>query len=487
MKPFVTFATGERIVNILPALHFECTHAIFITSPTARKQNWATGPKAVLEKRGVTILEDIVLEEDESSRIDLLYQNLHARLNEFDALVLNLTGGLKPQGIALFEVGAQRSTNHPEDTLVYMEVKGQMNVYSFSDKEGISCVSEKIASTLTVEEILLAHDNVLIDSKHNRLQNAVKGAYETYSNAEVFYLFQTGIASIPPLSHAQILSKLEVCLQVKTIKQANNAQSIQHYLLDILSADDHFRCLLNFPKNRTLFFQFIANSAEIRPKKPAKTNSDIIEIQLLKNSLLEILLKIQDKFKSRNIGISLTENDLFKSGTYTPNEIFSKLCFGKDTKPGSAFETILFDWFFHYSSLSSMFVDIQINASFKHQNSQNTKDAECDLLLATKQGTLISLDAKTGIKTDGEVDKLAKKEFDARLSVLKSAAGRESIFILAVPFEKTMWAKYLFNKQLKSMANQFNKNCGGLPPLYDSSSSNDAGIPNIKELLINIS
>lgn len=108
---------------------------------------------------------------------------------------------------------------------------------------------------------------------------------------------------------------------------------------------------------------------------------------------------------------------------------------------GFLFEEIVYDWLTNIQpELKDGFVEVLKNVKLAGGEKSGTTSAEHDFLMATKKGTLVSLDAKIG--------ELPQKDLDARLLNLSRGSGAYAKFCVIIPLDQELYNQDLVQDHL---------------------------------------
>ncbi|MFQ3651720.1 MAG: hypothetical protein SNJ75_15455, partial [Gemmataceae bacterium] len=105
MNLFVLVSTGQKVANLPPVLELAQTgdRTLWIVSEEARKRNWTSGPRAVLEKAGLVTMTEIVVPHvnDPSLLTTQLKPTVDSLIDQFTSVYLVTNGGTKHTPIGL--------------------------------------------------------------------------------------------------------------------------------------------------------------------------------------------------------------------------------------------------------------------------------------------------------------------------------------------------------------------------------------------------
>lgn len=398
-------STEQNTTNVLPALQHEIDAFAFIETSLAKNNEWSVGAIEVFKTHKIEILNPIRLDKAQDSRIDLIVKRLKNFLNQNKnyRIVWNIGGGQKAQQMALWQVFSERSHAGQNDTACYSNPgTEEIECWRYNDKI-LSYSSEPVKSTLKAIEILKIFGfrtqntgTPLSDFKSNpdRLKLWQNPTFRKY-----FYLLPNGT----DLRNSQTLEIRDVYELIElNIDEISKNQ--KQFIKQRLGSSDK-------PISREYFYTNFIDEF-------SKRTRNFIKIYFSDEKEDETFTFDDDRFeqicKSKNIECPVKLN----------RENFSKLT--GTIKSAIFFENLLFEIVKRDFS-SSAYSDCLLNVKV-YPNSSGNFSAEYDVLLATKAGKLISLDAKTF--------DFPRKDADTRLLNISKAGGKYVKFIPVLPYDK---------------------------------------------------
>jgi len=402
-------STAQNTTNVLPALQMKIDYFIALETSAAHKRNWSDGMTSVLKKKGITVLNPIILDKTEDTRIDLISKRLSEIIPANIEILWNLGGGQKAQQFAMWQTFISRNEEGKDEIACYANPENQkleIWEYNFNTKKP-EFSSVNIESILTAAEVFEIYGYRLdVPESSVYYSKLKKNNYQPHKLHELlnYHEFRKFFYKLPKTSHADESNQKNLTIREfeKLAKQLNDSE------LELFIAreqrkrgrDENFNIEKLVP---TLRKKIINNIKKLflTPPKDEK-------IKIFDNNLKNTLKSIT--------GI----NNDFLEVSYT---------FFKKNFPG-------------YSKISFLFEDMlkEITAEILNDNNnyvleaysniklyKGTKNiAEYDILFVTTWGTIIAIDAKTY--------DVAVKDIDARLLNLRQGAGRYVKFIISYPF-----------------------------------------------------
>lgn len=145
----ICVSTGQNITNLIPAVQYNITSALFLESETAKNKLWTEGIIKVLKKRGVKVLDVLPLSTEHNSDIFKIKEIIKSSLPN-DPVIFNMGGGQKPHIIAMWELFLERR----RDIACYadQDKRGILRFWKFENNKIISDV-KNININLTAKEI----------------------------------------------------------------------------------------------------------------------------------------------------------------------------------------------------------------------------------------------------------------------------------------------------------------------------------------------
>ena len=462
-------STGQNTANVVPLLQLNAKSIMLIETSLANSKQWSFGCNHVLQQRGIDIQPPLILDQQHSSRIDCIKQELSDILKKESNVLFNLGGGQKAQQIAIWEVFSQR--NNPDDRVCYANMdNGDLEVWG-KHHDDLFMESDVLRSPLRVEEILDVFGRCVTSfddepknfrgelfqfySETEQLKNIIHGIrkskkiddYEAYNNDKNI---QQKIFLWNNVAWLNKQCKIINC-HIKYDDLASNIDSLSQGFIEKVKNYAKLRHYFSLPEIPSHLGQYSSGlSKKIRALPVSKKHIGTLTLPYLGSALFKCLSAMQDELKGAKDTDVLTINDTFTClpiGRMSFHEFSAKVA--DKATAGFVFEEIFYDWFVNCTEYSKSFVDVKKNVMVRSDSSQATVDAEHDLLLATKRGTLVSIDAKTGV--------LPKKDLDARLYNLEQGSGQYAQFSLVVPLDQKLYQSGKVQTQLLDTLFKFNR------------------------------
>jgi len=434
----VGVSTQQNTANAIPAVQLNVQQFLLLETDFAVARGWSKGLQKVLKNRGLQELPVLRLDKTTSSRIDLIKSLVLSQLEGMSSVLFNLGGGQKAQQLALWEAFTAR--NNPNDRAVYANPNTKkMEIWARS-QESLVLENHPLNSSLSVLEILEIFGQVVDDFEEapNDYGGQLYDVYNKTLLKELLHgMHQQRIEEKPKripekLAILQFLGAnfdLFARLSFAYIgaadpdKRKTKLKELVNRVL-ILAADSSLA--------ETMFFPNAAKDLEIFHKAYSSQGFSQLPgfAKWLATDLFPAVLKV---FSDSN------EADL---ATFTVPDQYHRLpkgqhslhSFGKAlgvAQAGFLFEEVVWDYLKYRSGgLLDSFVDVKKNLKISKMIDGDKVGAEHDVIMATKNGTLISLDAKlSGITT---------KDLEARLLNFGKASGTYATFALVVPLDDSL-------------------------------------------------
>jgi hypothetical protein len=393
----VGISTKQNTINLIPALQMQVSTFMFVETGFAQKEGWALNAKKVLEFRKVKVLDPLTIPENENSNLAFISKKIIQSLKSKQAVNFNFGGGQKAQSMALWEVFKTR--NNPFDVACYADQTNKKIDYWFWEGSNLKQDTVEIESNITILEYFQIHGFTIIEEgkpfssiSKSRSQNEFIEFIEfreyinlcfkkssinrekTYSIEEIKSFFSPAVKNILKNKVEQKINSFN-----EFSKILPNGQKIGRIHIDKNQYEGQF-------------YEILLKTIREVILKP--DFSQIEEFEVKNPKLIEIL------------GTSKLKVSTSDLGTIICNKI------------GLYFEEIVFKRISHIlSSKTNNVYDVRTNVKIK----KGDEEGEYDVVLVTKSGTMIVLDAKT--------DDFDKKDEDARKHNLLSAAGVYADFI----------------------------------------------------------
>lgn len=424
-------ATAQNTTNVIPALQLDIDYYLSIETSAANQRGWAIGMTNVLKRKGVKVLDSLVLNENEDSRIDLISQRLKSIVTDDVEVLWNLGGGQKAQQFALWKTFMERVRQNLDEIACYAnpetkklemwEYEGGELVYSAVDLD--SKLDAKDIFEIYGYETKVDNDSLIYFD--GRLSEKSLGLDDLMMHQE-FREFFFGIpeTDINNEKNQQVLSKKELSQRIMARVDFYD-ESLKDIVISRVNDNTNMSIssVLSFvPQFRKMMSRFLLDEYNVnRPVKKLSIGPD------LKNLIFSIT-----KIVSEELEISSE---------------FSERLFG-ERKVSFLFEKILVERIIKILSGSDNYVYKAYRNITIWKNQKQV--AEHDILIVTKWGTVISVDAKT---FDVE-----QKDLDARLLNLRAGAGRYVDFIPVFPLERNDIEQNMLPLKLKRLPFKLKEN-----------------------------
>jgi hypothetical protein len=420
-------STGQNTTNVLPALQMKIDYFVALETSAANKRKWSEGMYRVLQERGIQTIEPIVLTPEEDSRIDIISDKLHKILTGDFEVLWNLGGGQKAQQFALWKTFIERVQSGEDEIACYANPESKLlEIWGYDNETNRLDYSEvPIEVKISAKEIFAIYgfDIDLNEGelfyKDGKLLKDNSGISELMNHKE----FREFMFKLPKTNLNADENSLNLTRSELSKKQRSNSKyfdnKIKEFIVNKLSSSSEInisRVIQIIPSLRKHINNLNLNLY--------LKNGETEKITIKNNGLIGLLKKIT----TRNIAeLDISQDFLIK------NFSFQKTSF--------LFEKILED---KVIELIKETPDNEIYEAYSNIKvvKQGKTVGEHDILLVTKWGTIISLDAKT---FDVE-----SKDLDARLLNLRNGAGRYVEFIPIFPlYESDIYEEYIPEQILK--------------------------------------
>lgn len=409
----VGVSTEQNTTNLIPALQAGIGRFMLVETSLATQLGWSEGLQDVLQRHKRQLLPPLALSKQEDSRIDLIAEKLTERLQDEPLVVWNLGGGQKAQQLALWQVFTQRIRQGYRDKACYTNPQSQQLEWWTIDAQGqLGFERQPIGVTLKAHDLLALYGftsqggELIYDAEQPELPVPYAHCPDLLDVAEFREYFYR-----LPLMHPMGQDE-HVSFTIKEFKERLEQQkaSIQKKLYNRVSNTQQL------PSSPTA--QEIAHFERECTKSAAKYAID---------QMLWALRETPDT-QYISVGNSRLQAQLRKAGM--PAERLPILPrtleqLTGEEKSAFYFEKVLIGRIVALlqdsaHSVSQAFANLKVS-----RKGQDALAAEYDILLVTKKGTLIALDAKTfGFET---------KDADARLYNLEKVGGKFVRFGVIIP------------------------------------------------------
>lgn len=428
----VCVSTQQNTTNVLPAINLDVKSILIVETSKAHNEKWSDGMIKVLKKRGFDVLSPILLTKEQDSRIDLIQKKLENELPKSYEIIWNLGGGQKAQQLALWQTFIFRKVAEKDEIACYANPDNhhlEMWEYNTNNRQMEFTYSE-LNSNLSLYEIFCIYGYQADVHESDRIFpqniNDNKSLLDKLMEFEQFreYFFKIPTISYGNPDNQYKFSRDDFSDIIK--KQNKELTKVIETWIDLKISNRETLSIQEF-KNlslgiKNLIRDFISDIFN----KEMKYNSIAI------NMNLQLLLH---EITNKEIKYLEYSNDFVK-------DVFQA------KKISFFFEKIIVD------RLQKLLINYKHNIFEAYQNINIYKDnkivGEHDVILVTKWGTIISIDAKTY--------DLEQKEYDARLLNLREGAGRYVKYIPVFPFFVEDMEKDYFPTKLKDLLLKLSEN-----------------------------
>lgn len=414
-------STAQNTTNVLPALQMKIDYFVSIETSAAKSRAWSEGMNSVLRDKGVSVLSSIELKKNEDSRIDLISKKLVDIIPNDVEVLWNLGGGQKAQQFALWKTFMDRVKLGKDEIACYANPETKkLDIWEYEDGN-LVYYSDSLDSTLTASDIFKIY------------------GFDTHLNDSDLF-FKDGKSLIEKKGYSALLDFRdfrEFFFRLPTTSYAN---------------EDHQKCLT---KNDFIDLAKKINDADLKKlykkerikslKNGQALNEEII-IPKLRKKIIEKIKEVFNKPQEiKNIPIYDTRlTNLIKSISGKELNAFKvSLPFFHDIFPSHRRISFLFEDILK-EKMSEMLDGRETNIHEAYSNVKIKKNGvivgEYDILLVSKWGTIVAIDAKT---FDVKI-----KDIDARVLKLRQGAGRYIDFIIVFPFYAEDMERQWFPKEL---------------------------------------
>lgn len=395
-------STEQNTTNLIPALQEGVTDFVMIETSKANAEQWSKGIQKVFKKNNIHF-DKIVLQKEEDSRIDYimhyLYDYIAKNIKEEDTVIWNLGGGQKPQQLAIWTIFTNEQKSNYQ-----------------------SCYTNPVTK-LTEWWVFDDESRLIFDFKPTICKASLLDVIEVFGlefkeRPDLIYKNNQKItlAPITDWFHVQEVRKYLYSLPLINVDSPNDTQKTITELLTDIEANK--RNIVIEIKNDERFNQHLQNLRNYDASINGLTNSFL---QLIKKTLNSA--KIIEDIEIKNEELKKNIN----SSTLKVNYDFITQITPSLQKHNAAFyfEAILIRRIKEILESENQDIFVEAYANLKTYTGNEMK-AEYDIILLTKWGTLIAVDAKTFA--------VNKKDIDARIHNLEKAGGRFVKFLLVFPY-----------------------------------------------------
>jgi hypothetical protein len=416
-------STAQNTTNVLPALQMKIDYFVALETSAAHARKWSNGMYQVLKDRGIKTLDPIILNPEEDSRIDIISNKLHAIIPDDVEVLWNLGGGQKAQQFALWKTFTERAKNGKDEIACYANPESKkLDIWEFdSETENLEYYDTEINVDISAAEIFSVYGYEIEIGDLLYRNGKVQKEFTGISKLMDFREFREFVFKLPKTSFHDLSNQKELSRSdLKNKQRANTAffeEKIKIFLKEKLNEKKYFHINEILALVPTLRKRFNELNLNLFLK-----NNQTETIPITNPSLKTLLKKIT--------GYDLSELEI-------STDFLQK--YFRQNKSSFLFEEILSDKIIGLLPEQTKINEIYSNIKVVKQGKTV---GEHDILLVTKWGTIISLDAKT---FDVE-----SKDLDARLLNLRNGAGRYVEFIPIFPlYESDIYEEYIPEQILK--------------------------------------
>lgn len=410
-------STGNQTVNLIPAIQLGCRQIVLFSTPLAEGKGWTTRLEFIAEKYDIKCIVERVSKEEEKN-LNILTDRLIQCAKEFSQVVWNISGGQKiPSASMLSAFQKRAAAGFNKDYVAYVEGSPPQIWYFSHDYQS---KSERTSVPLSLHDLLhlsgfetIKDEDTLYPYPTKEVSQKIetgKKAFEYFRDSEIFR--EAFFGYMKP-SVASIRTKQEVEDLLK-----NSLNSVKPAIGELRVTKEGYK---NLEQQITKVFSQLNNSFSnkeallriIKPLKIIQKPSELYEDywQSIKKSAIEQVLESIESDAVRLIATPLNNQqtqqliEQIKSiggqSEYTAGELYKKHI--------SAFSSLkrngyLFEWMVAAAIIEEIEKDKRLKDSVsqvyhsvktKKIASKEKPDAEHDIVIVTKFGTLIIIELKT--------------------------------------------------------------------------------------------
>ncbi len=407
-------STQNQVVNLLPALQFGLKDLLIVSTELADKKKWTERLTEILNKHKISANIITINSNDEKS-VPQLTERLTSLTNKYKKVIWNISGGQKIPTISLHNAFSRRIKAGFDDMVVYVE--GNDGNIWFYDKD---FKTEKVRSNVhfSLEDILHIAGYRICDNKqiYPQISSDDKGKISIAKKALIFYesndIFREAFFSLmrPPDEIPRNLSKLKELIK----KELNKIKPVLKDINIKKTGYENLESNISIMFNRIFRAKTIGEAKEIFKKLKIIMQPDQIYEDYWNSIKRECVNRIIEELNNKKqplLNRKITKNEQLElisqirglGGNVKDSEDIiykSNVRFSKIPKNSE-----LFEWMVASSVLEAIEEDKDIKSaisevhySVKTQRIEldcNKPDSEIDVLIITKFGTLIVLEAKT--------------------------------------------------------------------------------------------
>ncbi|BCB96583.1 hypothetical protein JZK55_15050 [Dissulfurispira thermophila] len=408
-------STGIQTVNLLPILQFQCKQAVIISTDHTEKGLQTQRLMNLLKKNNVSA-EKIFIDTNEEKNLRDLTNKLIQQAKGYSNIIWNISGGQKIPAAALTTAFQKRITDgFIHDIVTYMEAKPP-EIWYFGNDYKIHKLRTSVFMSLQDLLNLAGFETVDEDRLYPDPSEDVKAKIEIGKRAFEYFrdneLFREAFFNYMKPSELSVRSMVDIKELIK--KKLNE---VKPEINDLHVSKSGYE---DMEQKITQIFSRLekANNKEelkkiIAPLKLIQKPREIYDDywNSIKKAVIDKVLRSieQDEVKVINSPIDKQQAETLKKQINSIGGIVSYkegLFFKKDISVFSHFKSngILFEWMVAAAILEEVEKDNRLKDSIseiyhgvktKNLNSNEKHDAEHDIIIVTKFGTLIIIELKT--------------------------------------------------------------------------------------------
>lgn len=410
-------STGNQIVNLLPALQLGIECCFIISTEMAKRSGWTDRLVKIMNERNIKT-EVIKINSDEEKSVKILSENLVSAFNNYNKILWNISGGQKIPTVALHNAFERRvKAGFNDDKVVYVE-GNDANIFFYGKNYELK--KQRINVNLSLAEILYLNASKIYeaikiypdcDEEAKKLIDIARKALEIYKNNDYFREAFFALMAPPP-SAPKNMSELK-----ENIKETLN--SLKPSLSQLKLNKEGYQ---NLENTISKIVKKIVNGTRLeeinglikklkiiqKPKEIYEDYWNSIKKACIDRIIIDIFSKKEPLFKERQPDkqkfISLISE---LEGEFIEDDSTDGKIYKQNIKKITYFlrNSELFEWMVAASIVDSISKDSNIKDAISevHCNVKTQQlgidsgkyDAEIDVLITTRFGTLIVLEAKT--------------------------------------------------------------------------------------------
>lgn len=456
-------STEQNSTNLIPAVQINGIELVVIVeSKHAKDKGWADGMVEVLNKRGIKTTKIDLSTEGSNRGGDIQLEWVISKINDFvvgnisasETIIWNIGGGLKPLMLAMYQCFFQR--NMPQDRVCYLNPPNNFDVPTIeiihNENGKLKANQIRTEVDLSAEEILMLYNQKIKSSRmfyHHRQQLPIKKfedlfgfndfreyAFRHTANKMIDKKESYSLEEIADLLRSNsrnkfVVESIEANLKDGILKKAVSAKELD-------TANQLKLSKRNVPLN-TFFDSQGLNSLASNIKNLIFYKPDEIE-----KSLLARMLNFEEKVEYIDINNPKLAQKLNADSIKLDDTLFNSLGY---TKIATYFEALLENRFYdflttHKHNIVEAYSSVTISA-----HGIGTI-AEYDILLITKQGNAIAIEAKTF--------DFIQKDNDARQFNLERATSKFGEMYVVFPYDPEDFEKPYFTQKLAELPFKLN-------------------------------